>query len=310
MRKIILFISCMIQGCLSVMAQGGNTTVLPGGTSPTGINIRLQNSPDSLKRWWFQSTFDNKYNRFLSATESFSYLERKVLPGTITSAPVAGDTYNDLAGFLALYSRSQPPVVTFTPGTTTLELTSASTGTANLNYTYSKQTGTNDFTSLQFTSSAGSSSTIGGTAGGGSGTYSASFPTNTTTTFTFRANTTDKFATATATINYSARRYFGRASSTAPTTTEILASNGGGSALSGSKAGTFVITASGTNYPFFAYPSSLGTLTSIKDANGLEAITSYNTGTVSLTNGQGFTQTYRYYIAQNATAGNTTMVTQ
>jgi hypothetical protein len=231
---------------------------------------------------------------------------------TVTSTPAIGQvitTGSVQQAFQQLYQQSQPPVVTFTGGTT-FELTSAGTGTASLPYTYAKQTGSNDFVSLQFTSSAGGSSTIGATPGGGSGTYSASFPSNTSTTFTFRANTTDKFATASTTVSYSAKRYWGRSAGVTPTTTEILASAGGGNALSGSKAGSFVIIASGTNYPFFAYPSSLGTLTSIKDANGLEAISSYNTGTLSLTNASGYTQTYRYYVAQNATAGNTTMTTQ
>jgi hypothetical protein len=231
---------------------------------------------------------------------------------TITSLPTIGQviTTGSLnSTFQQLYQQSQPPTASLTGGTT-LRISSAATTSANLTYTYGKQTGTQNIASATI---GGSTAGITQNANGASGTYTAAVPTNafTSTTYTLTVTTVDsKTATSSQTFTVQNDRYWFRSASATPDATTITQAAGGGSGLSGSRAGTFVITASGTNYPGFAYPSRLGTLTSIKDANNVEVISGYNTGTISLTNAAGYTEIYRYYINQNATAGSTTMVTQ
>lgn len=296
-----IFILILTLCSLASTAQVTNSATPPSGTTQSQNTARMDgNYPllylgqySSLYRWAYPIT---------TATNQF--------PFTITrSTFTVGKTINSFEDLVADISQATNPIVSISPASVTRELTSATTQSTTFTGTYSKQTGTPNFTSLVFTNSSGGGQTSGPNPAGGTETYNASYPTNTSITITFQAVAGSKSASASASIDYLPRRYWGRAASTVPTSAEYLAAAGGGSGLSNSKIGTFVITASGTNYPFFAYPSSLGTLTSIKDANGLEAITSYNTGTFSFTNGQGYTQNYRYYIAQNATAGNTTMVT-
>lgn len=55
-------------------------------------------------------------------------------------------------------------------------------------------------------------------------------------------------------------------------------------------------------HPFLAYPSSYGTLTSIKDGNGFECIGDFNTSTLNLTVKSG-TVSYRVYVLKSATTG-------
>jgi len=88
-----------------------------------------------------------------------------------------------------------------------------------------------------------------------------------------------------------------------------LASAGGSNTLSDSKAGTFTITASGSNRVFYAYPSNLGDLSSV-NIGGLESLSSFNKSVISFTNASGYTQNYNVYTSNNETGGNVTAVIQ
>jgi hypothetical protein len=301
MRKAIIFIYCMMQGCMSVMAQVQNSASPPTGTVQTQNTARLDGSGYVINYFGQYGGLYRFGYPIFTATNQF--------PFTITrSTFTVGATINSFADLVADITQSTAPTASLTGGTT-IRVSSASTTNVNLNYAYGKQTGTQNIASATI---GGSTTGITQNANGASGTYVAAVPSTTISSmvYTLLVVTVDsKNATSSQTVTIQNDRFWFRSASAVPDATIIQAQAGGGSVLSGSRAGTFVITASGTNYPGFAYPSRLGTLTSIKDANGLEAITSYNTGTLSFTNVAGYTETYRYYIAQNATAGNTTMTT-
>jgi hypothetical protein len=95
------------------------------------------------------------------------------------------------------------------------------------------------------------------------------------------------------------KRYWGYASTNAPTDTDIRNAAGGGSELSSSKAKTsFSITPPGANYVFFAYPASLGSLTSIT-VGGFESISAFTLSTRTVVNASGYSQTYNVYVSNN-----------
>ncbi len=293
MRKLLFYLALLI----GVNASAQNTVTLEPGTSPVTPTWRYKAiTPDSLNHLWM--LWNGKYNRVYTATEvnlKLSALNPTVTGFTVTSLPSIGQvipTGTVDETFAALFQQSQPPTASLTGGTT-YELASAGTRAVTLNYSYGKQTGTKNIQTVSpdWVNINGNESGITQSTNGASGSFTRIINNNTSFTFTLTVKTVDnKTATSSTTFSFSPRRYWGRASGAAPTEAEILAVSGGGSALSNSKTGTFVITGSGSNYPFFAYPSSLGTLTSIKDANGLEAFTSYNTGVISLTNASGFQQ--------------------
>ncbi len=98
-----------------------------------------------------------------------------------------------------------------------------------------------------------------------------------------------------------AKRYWGYASTNTPSDANILAVAGGGAELSGSRAkGSFSITISGGSpYIFYAYPASLGLLTSIS-VGGFESLGTFTRTTRSVTNAQGYTQNYNIYVSTNS----------
>lgn len=222
--------------------------------------------------------------------------------GTITSSPSVGDTWTDLQSFANLWQKSNPPTGSINGGTT-YELTSSSTQTANINYSYGKQAGTQNITAV----------TINGTsigtvnANGGSGTISETFSTNTTSSYTLVITTADgKTATYTTTFNYSPIRYYGYSAGPVPTNAEILAAAGGGSSLTSSKSGTFTVTPSGSKYPFVAYVSTSGDLSSISIGG---APYSWNKNVISVTNANSYTQNYNVYVDPVPTSGSLTFTT-
>jgi len=95
------------------------------------------------------------------------------------------------------------------------------------------------------------------------------------------------------------KRYWGYASSNTPTDTDIKNAAGGGSELNSSKAKTsFSITPPGANYVFFAYPASLGSLTSIT-VGGFESISAFTLTARTVVNASGYSQTYNVYVSNN-----------
>lgn len=97
-----------------------------------------------------------------------------------------------------------------------------------------------------------------------------------------------------------AKRYWGYSSSAIPTDSEIKAVLGGGSELSSAKAkGSFdVVISSGINYVFFAYPASIGPLSSLS-VGGFGSLPAFTLTARSFTNAQGYAQSYNIYVSQN-----------
>lgn len=105
--------------------------------------------------------------------------------------------------------------------------------------------------------------------------------------------------------NVSPSRYWGRSSTSIPNSTTVVSSTGGGNELSGSQQkSNIVVTASGSNYVYFGYASSLPDLTSIA-IGGFESIGSFTQRIVSVTNAQGYTQNYKVYVSNNTFSGDT-----
>ena len=95
-------------------------------------------------------------------------------------------------------------------------------------------------------------------------------------------------------------RYWGYAGSTSPSDADLISSLGGGFELSNSKAkSSFTINIPGINsYIFFAYPSSLGTLSSIT-VGGFESIGTFTLTTRTVVNASGYSQSYNVYVSNN-----------
>jgi hypothetical protein len=96
------------------------------------------------------------------------------------------------------------------------------------------------------------------------------------------------------------KKYWGVSATFPPSSATIITATGGGSEFATSKAkGSFTITVTGTDlYVYYAYPSSLGALTSIT-ISGLESFGAFTQSTISVTNAAGYTQSYYVYTSNN-----------
>ena len=234
--------------------------------------------------------------------------------GIISSVPIVGDTINSLSvkdWINQAFYASQVPTTSLTVslGTTSAALqveyralTPTSDTTVLLNWTAGRQLATRNITLVKvmgiaptFTNPAAGSST--------SGSESYTVTKNVNITVRDTVTTSDgKTATASATITWLPRRYWGRSSLSAATSGIVTTAAGGGSELNSSKAkSSFSITASGTNYIYYAYPTSLGSLTSIV-VGGFESIGAFTLTVVSITNAFGYTQNYNVYTSNNTFA--------
>ncbi|TAJ51232.1 MAG: hypothetical protein EPO58_12875 [Chitinophagaceae bacterium] len=106
------------------------------------------------------------------------------------------------------------------------------------------------------------------------------------------------------------KRYWGYVNSTSPNDADIINAIGGGAELSSSKTkSAFNVTIPGSaNYLVFAYPSSLGTLTSIL-AGGFESIGTFTLTTRTFTNASGYSQSYHIYVSNNSFSSATVSLT-
>jgi hypothetical protein len=217
-----------------------------------------------------------------------------------TSIPQPGWPTATAQDFVNGFYQSQPPTATITGGLS-MELTAASTASVTINYSYGKQSGTQNIASATIN---GSLTGITQNANGASGSVTLNVSANVTTTITIIVTTIDgKTATASTSFTFIPKRYWGYCATTSPSRAEISASAGGGSNLSGSRIGTFTVNPSGINYIFYATPVSQGTAT-IRDAGTNADVTSaFNQTIISFTNASGYTQNYYVYTSKNATGG-------
>ena len=106
----------------------------------------------------------------------------------------------------------------------------------------------------------------------------------------------------TITITPFANKYYGSIATNDPTDAELrAATNENASAKSKS---SFTISVSGgSKYIFYAYPTTLGPLSSIY-AGGLESIGAFTLTTRNVTNASGYTQSYNIYTSNNSTSSS------
>ena len=139
------------------------------------------------------------------------------------------------------------------------------------------------------------------------GSWSYTMPTSTTDTTTFKAIITytkaddnDTSATKTSSINFYYKKFYGAVDSLTPdeATVEALTS-----ALATAKGGTYTFTTS-ANRIAYAYPSSLGALTSIKDGNGFSLFDSFTRTTVDYTQNSTTVSYYLYVLTDPTTVTN------
>jgi hypothetical protein len=232
---------------------------------------------------------------------------------TVTSIPTIGlviTTGSPQSVIYQLFNQSQPPTASLSGGVN-LEV-SASSSSGTLNWSYGRQSATATIASAVINPGSlnvfGSQPSQPGTI---SGTQSVTIPATGSITFTETVTTIDsKIATASTTYNRLPEFYYGRSASATPNQTIILAVAGGSNPLSASKAQTgLVITASGSNYPYFAYPSSEGAINNIFDVNGFNVTSAFNQTTVSVTNASGYVQNYFVYTLNAATSSNYAITT-
>lgn len=233
--------------------------------------------------------------------------------GAITSIPTVGynpGTNLTSAQFIQnVFYQSQSPTASLSGGQT-LEKRPSGTTSVTLNWSAGRLASTQPLSSIVV---AGVSQTFIQPSSGSSvsGTQAVSVTNNSNTTYANTVTTVDsKTASANTTVSWSDRRFYGRSASATPDETIIEASAGGASQLSNSRAGTFIITASGSNFPYFSYPVIYGALTSIKDVNNFEVLSSFNQTTVSVTNSFGLTISMYVYTLNASTASNYQITTQ
>lgn len=135
------------------------------------------------------------------------------------------------------------------------------------------------------------------------GSWTHTMATATTDTTTFKAvvsykksDNTDTTTTKTASINFYYKKFYGSVASLTPTEAAVEALT---SALATAKGGTYKFTVSAARIAY-AYPSSLGALTSIKDGNGFSLFDSFTRTTETYTQ-NGTSVSYYLYVLTDAT---------
>lgn len=138
------------------------------------------------------------------------------------------------------------------------------------------------------------------------GTWTYTMPTATTDTTTFKAVVTYKKSndaqtsvTKTATISFYYNKFYGSVDSLTPSEADVEALT---TALGTAKGGTYSFTINNARIAY-AYPSSLGALTSIKDGNGFSLFDSFTQTTQSYTQ-NGTTVSYYLYVLNDPTTVN------
>lgn len=135
----------------------------------------------------------------------------------------------------------------------------------------------------------------------GSWTYTMATPTTDTTTFKAivkytKSDNTQTTVTKTASINFYYNKFYGSVASLTPSEADVTALT---TALGTSKSGTYSFTVSAARIAY-AYPASLGNLTSIKDGNGFSLFDSFTKTTETYTQ-NGTSVSYNLYVLTDAT---------
>lgn len=143
----------------------------------------------------------------------------------------------------------------------------------------------------------------------GSWTYTMSEATDDTTTFkaivTYtKSDDTDTTSTKTATISFFYNKFYGGVSDINPSEATVEALT---SALATAKGGTYSFTVSAGRI-CYAYPKSLGALTSIKDGNGFSLFDSFTRTEQTYTQNETEVAYYRYVLTDATTVSGYSVV--
>ncbi len=286
MRQILLFILMLFASVASAQQQNITVDSIAIGRKPTS-KINLDGSITA-------KNFNGK----------------RPITGSVATGQ--NPNTNDLVAWLnSVFYPSQAPVATLTGGIT-YEMSSPSIpSVTNLSWSYGRQLATENISTVTINQGVGSVFTTQPSAGGYvNGTIPVTVTPNNNTTFTLTVTTIDgKTATASTSVSFLPKKFWGRTSKTAADINDLFNSSGGGTQLSANKSGTYNIMASGSNRVFVAYPTTLGDLTSI-NIGGLESIEAFSKTVISYTSVNGYTQNYNVYTSNNETGGNVTAVIQ
>ena len=139
------------------------------------------------------------------------------------------------------------------------------------------------------------------------GSWTHTMDTATTDTTTFKAvvsykksDDTDTTTTKTASISFYYDKFYGAVASLTPSEATVEALT---SALATAKGGTYKFTTSASRIAY-AYPSSLGALTSIKDGNGFSLFDSFTRTTETYTQNSTSVSYYLYVLTDATTVTN------
>ncbi len=277
-------------------------------TSPTQVN---QNTwyRDINNKYWIFSGGVFGWRQMVDSTQLTT---ASLITGfTVTSIPTLGQvvttgTPNNV--IKQLFNQTQAPTAALSGGTVN-EFTSASTATFTLNWTAGRQSATNPLQSVVITGNSQTyPQTFSNPSAGSStsGTQSVTAPTNVSTTYTLTVTTDDnKTATASTTRSYANNRYWGRSATNVPSNGGILAVAGGGTDLNNSRTKSgFVVTSSGSNYIYYAYPASAGDLTSLT-VGGFESLPAFTKNIISVTNASGYVTSFNVYVSNNTFSATT-----
>lgn len=143
------------------------------------------------------------------------------------------------------------------------------------------------------------------------GSWTYVMPTATTDTTTFKAivtytksNDVDDTQTKTASINFYYNKFHGAVSDLDPTESTVEALT---TALATGKGGTYTFTVTAGRI-CYAYPKSLGALTSIKDGNGFSLFDSFTRTEQTYTQNSTSVDYYRYVLTDATTVSNYSVI--
>lgn len=221
----------------------------------------------------------------------------RTTPGTNPGTNLTTDQWID-----SIFYYAQPPTATLTGGGI-FEFTSASTLSATLNWSASRQSATKSIATIVV---AGNNETFSqpGAPGTVSGTQSVTVTTNTSTTYNNIVTTIDaQTVTASTTFAYQQKIYAGFITTTTPSDADILAATnstyvGGKFATTRLQSG-YLSTPAGSRYVVFVAPASFGTPTVI--INGLTV--AYNLTTRIFVNASGYSSSYIIAVSPFPTFG-------
>lgn len=250
-------------------------------------------SKNALSPWYLN-------NLRVDGSTQLYFNGNRQITGSVATGTTPGT--RDLIGFInAIFYPSQVPTATLTGGETRELIAAGADVSYTLNYSAGRQAYTEPLASIVV---AGNTKTFTQPAAPGTvtGTQGVTVVRNTNTIFTNTVTTTDsKTASATTSVTWLPKFYYGFVSSATPSNSDVIGMNGVFYS-SGSYSNT--VAAPGTPGRIaFAKPVSSGTFGSIIINTFLQPTDNYNITTQSITNASGYTQDYYVLVFTTSTGG-------